>query len=222
MIADKIKAVKLKIARCCEQAGRPADSVRLICVTKEADAGQALEALACGVKDLGENRVQELASKYTIIGDKAAWHLIGHLQTNKVKDAVKISSMIQSLDSVRLAKAIDKEAARLGKVQAVLVEVNTSGEESKFGLKPDAISDFLKEVSLYQHIDIKGFMTMAPEVEDPENARPYFRALRELRDKINAIHNTRYSILSMGMSNDFEVAIEEGSSVVRIGRAIFK
>lgn len=221
MIAENINNVTRRIAKCCEKIGRPKDSVRLICVTKEADPVQIEEALRCGIKDLGENRVQDLAAKYKTIGDRATWHLIGHLQTNKVKDAVRISSLIHSVDSIRLAKEINKEAARIGRTQAILIQVNMSGEATKFGLKPDEVADLIKKVSSYQNININGLMTIAPEVDDPEEARPYFRALRELRDKINAIRNTRYAILSMGMTNDFEVAVEEGADMVRIGRAIF-
>jgi len=215
MISDNIKSVTQRIAKCCEKARRPSDSVKLICVTKEASVDQVQEALQCGLRDMGENRVQSLVAKYNILGDKAAWHLIGHLQTNKVKDAVRIASLIHSLDSVRLAQAIDKEAKKIGKIQDVLIEVNTSQEEAKFGLKPEEVSNFFKEVSIYQNINIKGLMTMAPEVDDPEKARPYFKRLRELRDSLGC------QILSMGMSNDFEVAIEEGANMVRIGRAIF-
>ena len=216
MIPDNIKSVTQRIAKCCERSGRAAGDVKLICVTKEASIGQAEEALGCGVTDLGENRVRELADKYRAIGDRAAWHLIGHLQTNKVKDAVRIASLIHSVDSIRLAKAVDAEAKKINKAQEVLVQVNTSGESSKFGLRPAEVPGFLKEVSLYTNINIKGFMTMAPESEDPELARPAFRALRELRDRTCGAF-----LLSMGMSNDFEVAIEEGSDMVRVGRAIF-
>ena len=224
MIADNIKSVTQRIARCCEKIGAPTDSVKLVCVTKEAGISEIDEALDCGVKDLGENRVQELVAKYKAIGDRATWHLIGHLQTNKVKDAVRIASLIHSVDSIRLAKEINKEAARINKIQDVLVQVNVSGEASKFGLAPQEISGFFKEASLYQNINIKGLMTIAPEVDDPEKARPYFKALRELRDKINnwTLAPGSRPILSMGMTNDFEVAIEEGATIVRIGRAIFK
>lgn len=224
MIADNVKSVTSRIAKCCEKSGRPVDSVRLICVTKETGVAEIEEAMACGLKDLGENRVQDLSAKYGIIGEKANWHLIGHLQTNKVKDAVRISSLIHSLDSIRLAKEIDKEAKKQGKVQPVLMQVNTSAEATKFGIRPDETIDFIKEVILYQNINIKGLMTIAPEVDDPEMVRPYFRALRQLRDEIDVLHPTSHipRLLSMGMSNDFEVAIEEGSNMVRVGRAIFK
>lgn len=224
MIAKNLKAVTQRISRSCEKSGRSADAVKLVCVTKEAHLAKIEEVLALGVKDIGENRVQDALVKYKAIGDRAVWHLIGHLQTNKVRDAVGITSLIHSVDSLRLMEAIDKEAKRIGKIQDVLIQVNTSGEESKFGISQDEVISFFKEAALYPNISISGLMTMAPEVEDPEEARPCFRKLRELRDELNAVRCTQYAlrILSMGMTNDFEVAIEEGSSLVRIGRAIFK
>lgn len=223
MISDNIKSVTQRIAKCCERIGRSADSVRLICVTKASDISQIEEVLHCGVKDLGENRVQDLIAKYKVIGDRAVWHLIGHLQTNKAKDAVKIASLIHSVDSARLAGQIDKEAAKIGKIQDILVQVNVSGEASKFGMAPDSVINFLKEISLYQNINIKGFMTIAPEVDDPEKVRPYFKRLRELKDEVASSQGPgpKAKILSMGMSNDFEIAVEEGADMVRVGRAIF-
>lgn len=200
----------------CEKSGRSASAVRLVCVTKEATVEQIEEALSAGARIFGENRVQAAVAKHKAIGDKAAWHLIGHLQTNKVKDAVRISDLIHSVDSVRLAQEIDKQAGKLGKVQNILIQVNTSGEESKFGITPEAVTGLLKDISIYSNIKVKGLMTIAPEVKDPETVRTYFRALRELRNTIDESW-----ALSMGMTNDFEVAIEEGSTMVRIGRAIF-
>ena len=235
MIAENIKAITRRIARSCEKSGRPASQVELVCVTKEATVEQMGEALNAGARIFGENRVQDAIAKHKAIGDKASWHLIGHLQTNKAKDAVKIFDLIHSVDSVHLAHEIDKQAGKLGKVQDVLIQVNTSGEESKFGVTPEAAMGLLKEIALYPNIKIKGLMTIAPEAEDPEVVRPYFRTLRELRDKINDVRSsaerseaspmgTAYDLrtLSMGMTNDFEAAIEEGATRVRIGRAIFR
>lgn len=223
MIIDNLKAVTQRISRSCEKSGRPPADVKLICVTKEASLSQIEQVLALGIKDIGENRVQDAALKYKAIGDKATWHLIGHLQTNKAKEAVRIFSLIHSTDSIRLAKEIDREAKKIGKIQDILIQVNTSGEASKFGLAPDDVAEFFREVSPYTNISILGLMTIAPEVDDPEKIRPYFRKLRELRDELNDIRYTIYDIriLSMGMTNDFEVAIEEGATMVRIGRAIF-
>jgi PLP dependent protein len=223
MIADNLKSVRQRIARSCEKVGRSSEDVTLVCVTKEASVPQIEEALSARVTNLGENRVQELASKYKLIGDRAAWHLVGHLQTNKVKDVVRIAALIHSVDSIRLAEAINKEASKIGKIQDILVQVNTSGEKTKFGLVPAKVADFIKESAIYTNISVKGLMTIAPEVGDPETARPYFRKLKELSNKIYELRVTSYELrtLSIGMSDDFEVAIEEGSTMVRIGRAIF-
>ena len=223
MIAENIKSVTQRIANACEKSGRMPEDIRLVCVTKAASIEKTEEALAAGVHSLGENRVQDAVKKYAAIGSRAEWHLIGHLQTNKAKDAIRIFSLIHSVDSIRLAKEIDKEAAKINKVQDVLIQVNTSGEASKFGIEPSFLENILKEVALYPNITIKGLMTIAPDVSDPETVRPYFRALRELRDRINGLKLTTYNlqILSMGMTGDFEVAIEEGSNMVRVGRAIF-
>lgn len=224
MIADNIKSVRQRIARACEKSARRPDEVRLICVTKEAEIADMEEALASGASDIGENRIKDATSKYKTIGDRAVWHLIGHLQTNKVRDAVKIFSLIHSVDSERLAKEIDSQAKKIDKVQDILVQVNTSGEESKFGVASEETISLIKEVSLYPNINIKGLMTIAPEVADLGSIRKYFRALRELRDEINRTQITKNALreLSMGMTNDFEVAIEEGSTMVRVGRAIFR
>jgi pyridoxal phosphate enzyme (YggS family) len=224
MISENLKAVTQRISRSCEKSGRPTDAVRLVCVTKEADIAQIEEVLALGVMDIGENRVQDALVKYKAIGNRTIWHLIGHLQTNKAKDAVRIFSLIHSVDSVRLAKEIDAQAKRIGKIQNILIQVNTSGEESKFGVAPDEALKLFEEIVLYPNISMLGLMTIAPEVDDPEEARPCFRKLREIMDEINDLKLTAYSLklLSMGMTNDFEVAIEEGSTMVRVGRAIFK
>lgn len=223
MVSDNLKNVTQRIARCCEKCGRHPGDVSLICVTKEASVEASKEALAGGARFLGENRVQSAISKYRIIGDGASWHLIGHLQTNKAKEAVRIFSLIHSVDSAHLAGAINKEAVKIGKVQDVLVQVNVAGEESKFGVSPEKAKDLISELAQFKNIRLQGLMTIAPLVDDPERVRPYFRALRELRDHLN---DKRYTIndirhLSMGMTDDFEVAIEEGSTMVRIGRAIF-
>jgi pyridoxal phosphate enzyme (YggS family) len=223
MIADNLKDVTLRISRCCEKSGRNASSVKLVCITKEADLGRIEEILALGVKDIGENRVQDALSKYSTIGNRVIWHMVGHLQTNKVKDAVNIFSLIHSVDSLRLASEISKEAKKINKVQDILVQVNASGEESKFGIAPEDLSGFFKEASLYPNINILGLMTIAPETEDTEAARPVFRRLRELRERLENSRLTAHGLqLSMGMTNDFEVAVEEGSTMVRIGRAIFR
>jgi len=221
MIADNLKSVIQRIARSCERSGRPESAIKLVCVTKEADVEDIQTAILAGVTDIGENRVQDAIAKYKAIGDRVTWHLIGHLQTNKAKDAVKIFSLIHSVDSMRIAVAIDKEASKIGKVQDILLQVNVSGEDTKFGMPVEDVDGFIEESALYSNINIKGFMTIAPEVSDPETIRKYFRTLREMRDRVNTAHGEHYPYLSMGMTNDFEVAVEEGSIIVRVGRAIF-
>jgi len=224
MIAANLKSVTLRMANSCERSGRPTGNVKLVCVTKESSIDEVQQVLAEGVKDLGENRVQELILKSQALGPMPNWHLIGHLQTNKVKDAVRVASLIHSVDSVKLAEEIDKQAERLDKIQDILVQVNISGEKSKFGIEPSAVSSFFKSLAVYDNINIRGLMGMAPEVPDQEDARPYFHKLRSIFDELNCNGSAinKLDILSMGMSNDFEVAIEEGSTLVRIGRAIFK
>ena len=227
MIADNIKSVMGRITKCCEHIGRPGDSVRLIAVSKEASLGQMEEALGAGITAFGENRVQDALIKHRAIGDRAQWHMIGHLQTNKARDAVKIFSLIHSVDSLKLAEEIDRQAARIGKRQSILVQVNVSGEKSKSGISPKDAVDFLKEAVLLHNISITGLMTIAPEVENAESVRPYFKTLKDLLLKTRPIvegisDEAEFSSLSMGMTNDFEVAIGEGSNMVRIGRAIFK
>jgi len=216
MIDDNLKSVRRRIATCCERSGRSQGEVKLIAVTKEASSQDIGMALSLGVKDIGENRIQDAAIKYDEIGARAVWHMIGHLQTNKAKDAVRIFSLIHSVDSVRLAEAIDKEASKLGKVQDILVQVNVSGEASKFGIEPDRAAELIKKISACINVRVRGLMTIAPESEDPESSRPYFKALNELRNRIGGLPE-----LSMGMTGDFEIAIEEGATMLRVGRAIF-
>jgi pyridoxal phosphate enzyme (YggS family) len=196
---------------------RGPESIRLVAVTKEATEAGMRQAIAAGISDIGENRVREALLKHKIFGDAGLrWHMIGHLQSNKAKDAVKLFSLIHSVDSIKLARAIDKEASKIGKVQDILAEVNVSGEEAKFGMKPEDAGDFLREASSLKNINTLGLMTMAPFVDDAEKARPYFRKLKELADSLGLKE------LSMGMTQDFEVAVEEGATMVRVGSAIFK
>jgi pyridoxal phosphate enzyme (YggS family) len=199
------------------------ESASIVCVTKGRGVEQIKEAIEAGLTDIGENRVQEAILKHKALStidyrpSTIKWHMVGHLQTNKAKEAVKIFDLIQSVDSLRLAKEIDKEAAKINKTQDTLIEVKTSPEATKFGIKPEEAIELIKEMSKFKNINIKGLMTIAPLVDNPEETRPYFRTLRELRDKINGSW-----ILSMGMTDDFKVAIEEGSNMVRLGRAIFE
>ena len=192
-------------------------------VTKTATMGQIEEAINAGVKIIGENRVQDAKEKYQILTAGIEWHLIGHLQTNKVKYAVEIFNCIHSVDSIKLAQEIDKRSKQFGKIMDVLVEVNVSGEESKYGIKPEEVKPFIKNISEFLRIKVRGLMTIAPIVKDKEEVRPYFRKLRELSKEIKSknIENVKMDYLSMGMTEDFEIAIEEGANMVRIGRGIF-
>jgi len=222
-IKENLEKIGEKIRVKSELVGRDSREITLVAVTKTVEVDRIEEAIASGVNIIGESRVQEAKEKYEKVGNRVIWHLVGHLQRNKAKDAVKIFDLIQSVDSVRLAKEIDRQAKKVGKTQKTLIEVNLSGEESKYGLNPKEVIPFLKEISGLSNIKVKGLMTMAPLYENPEDCRPCFRKLKELMGKVNDenIKNVEMIYLSMGMSNDFEVAIEEGSNMVRIGRAIF-
>lgn len=216
IINEKIKKAALKVERNPEE-------IKLVAVTKTATIEQIEEAIKAGVKIIGENKVQEAKEKYQIITADIEWHLVGHLQTNKVKYAVEIFDCIHSVDSIKLAEEIDKRSLQFGKTTNVLVEVNVSGEETKYGIKPEEVVLFLKNISEFTGIRVRGLMTIAPIVEDKEEVRPYFRRLRELSKEIKSknIKNVKMDYLSMGMSEDFEIAIEEGANMVRIGRGIF-
>jgi len=228
MIRENILKIRERISSACLRSGREYEQAVIIAVSKTRTIEQIEEVAASGIDDIGENMVQEALLKYKKFSDitgawRIKWHMVGHLQTNKARDAVGIFSLIHSVDSLRLAQAIDKEAARIKKVQNILVEVNTSGEAAKFGVRPDKALELVREIARLKNIKIEGLMTIAPVVNNPEEARPYFRTLRELRGEINQLQVAGYQlrVLSMGMSDDFETAIEEGSNMVRIGRAIF-
>jgi len=216
IINEKIKNAALKVNRNPEE-------IKLVAVTKTATIEQIKKAISTGIKIIGENKVQEAKEKYQILSTDIEWHLVGHLQTNKVKYAIEIFDLIHSVDSIKLAKEIDKRSLQFGMITNVLVEVNVSGEETKYGIKPDEVKLFLKEISEFSRIKVRGLMTIAPMAEDTEEVRPYFRKLRELfkEIKIKSIKNIKMDYLSMGMTEDFEVAIEEGANMVRIGRGIF-
>lgn len=222
-IKENLERIKEKIRVKSELVGRDPQEITLVAVTKTVEADRIEEAIAAGVNIIGESRVQEAKEKYRKVESRIIWHLVGHLQRNKAKDAVKIFDLIHSVDSAELAKEIDKQAKKIGKIQKILVEANVSGEESKYGLNPEGVITFLQEVSGLPNIKVEGLMTMAPFYENPEDCRPCFRKLRELIEEVKAknIKNVEMTYLSIGMSNDFEVAIEEGSNMVRIGRAIF-
>ena len=214
-IAANLERVRERVARAAERAGRRPDDVLLIGVSKVVEVERIRAALAAGIGALGENRVQEAKAKVAELGRPVPWHLIGHLQTNKVKDALPLFDLIQSLDRLELAQELERRAAALGRVVEALLQVNVASEASKGGFAPDAIGAALDTIGALSHVRIRGLMVIPPEAERPEDARPWFRRLRELADK----HGLRER--SMGMSGDFEVAIEEGATMVRVGTAIF-
>jgi hypothetical protein len=226
MIAKNVASVRERIATACARVGRQRESVHLMAVSKTYPAGAIREAYDAGIRLFGENRVQEFSGKAPELKELAAeFHLIGHLQTNKSAKALELFDAIDSVDSIRLARKLDSDAARVDKRLPVLVEINTGGEEAKSGFAPDSLEldELLSTAAQFEHLIIHGLMTIPPHTEDPQGARPYFRMLRELRDRITRRHLANVSVeeLSMGMSHDFEVAIEEGSTCVRIGTAIF-
>lgn len=223
-IRENIETIKLNIKNAKETVSRSSDDITLIAVTKTVDVDKVLEAIECGVTDVGENKPQELARKYEVIGDKARWHLIGSLQTNKVKYIIDKVHMIHSLDRVGLCEEIQKRAEKIDRVIDCLVQVNISKEDSKHGLNEEDVIDFIKEVSSkYNNIHIKGLMTMAPFTDDEDKIRIVFKKLKNLSLKIEDLNisNVSMNYLSMGMSNDYKIAIEEGSTIVRVGTSIF-
>ena len=225
-IKKKLEKINEKIKKAALKANRSPEDIKLVAVTKTATVEQVKEVISAGVKIIGENKVQEAKEKYQVLSADIAeieWHLVGHLQTNKVKYAIEIFDLIHSVDSIKLAEEIDKRSLQFGIMTNILVEVNVSGEETKYGIKPEEVEYFLKEISEFSRIKVRGLMTIAPIAEDKEEVRPYFRKLRELSEKIENknIKNVKMDYLSMGMTDDFEVAIEEGANMVRIGRGIF-
>ncbi len=222
-IAENIRNIQERIALAARRAQRDPSTVKLVVVTKTVSRERIREALTAGAMILGENRVQEARDKIAELGPVASWHLIGHLQTNKAKYAVSLFYLIHSVDSIGLARELDRQAERHGKVQDVLIEVNVSGEASKSGVRAEDAKDLVRAVSELKNIRVQGLMTMPPYSADPEASRPWFRRLRELAAEIakEQIPNTSMKELSMGMSGDFEVAVEEGATLVRVGTAIF-
>jgi pyridoxal phosphate enzyme (YggS family) len=214
-IPANLAHVRERVARAAERAGRRPADVLLIGVSKTVDVARIRTAVAAGITALGENRVQEAKAKIAELGHPASWHLIGHLQTNKVKDALELFDVIHSLDRLELAREVERRAAARGQVVETLLQVNVAAEPSKGGVGPDAVGEALDVIGKLAHVRVRGLMTIPPEVERAEDARPWFRRLRELAER----HGLRE--LSMGMSGDFEAAIEEGATMVRVGTAIF-
>ncbi|MCX5697798.1 MAG: YggS family pyridoxal phosphate-dependent enzyme [Candidatus Omnitrophica bacterium] len=229
MIGENFEKVKARIAAACARVKRDPAEITLVAVTKGRNVDEIAQAVAAGAIDIGENMIQEALVKFNakplaISHKPIKWHMVGHLQTNKVKEAVGIFDLIHSIDSLRLAIEIDKQAAKINKIQDVLIEIKTSPEATKSGILPQEAGKLIEEIAHFKNIALKGFMTIAPLVDDPEKARPYFRILRELKDSFSHVQYaiSHMPILSMGMTDDFEVAIEEGATMVRIGRAIFE
>jgi len=221
MIEENIKHLRKRIAEKCDEFKRNSKEIKLIAVSKFFGLDAINEATRLGITDFGENKAQELRDKYEILGDKVTWHFIGTLQRNKVKYAVKAATYIHSVDSVTLADEINIQAQKLNKVQKILLEVKTSSEESKSGLTTESdVLDLVRHCSSLPNIQLVGLMTMAPFTDDLEIIRKSFIELRNLRDRINQ-NGFKLKELSMGMTNDYEIAIEEGATMLRIGSAIF-
>jgi len=224
-IRRNLEEVRGRIAEAARRSGRPAEAVRLVAVTKLVGPGEARALWECGVRDLGENRVQEALRKMDALADlPVEWHMVGRLQTNKAKKVVGAFRLIHSVDSLRLARALDEAAGRRGLSVEALVEVNVSGEPTKAGFQPADLAPALEEMAGLRNLRITGLMTMAPLVADPEDTRPIFARLRELRDACSARLSPDLNLrhLSMGMTQDYQVAIEEGADIVRIGTALFR
>ena len=223
MLETQLKEVEAKIQAACDRAGRKREEVTLIAVSKTKPIEMLQEAYDLGVRVFGENKVQEITAKYDALPDDIHWHMIGHLQTNKVKYIIDKAELIHSVDSLKLAETIEKEAAKHDLIADILVEVNVAEEESKFGMKMEEVIPFVEKVSAFPHVRVRGLMTIAPFVEDPEENRSIFADLHKLYIDIKKKNhdNDTVSVLSMGMTNDYEVAIEEGATMVRVGTGIF-
>ncbi|HOJ52654.1 MAG TPA: YggS family pyridoxal phosphate-dependent enzyme [Syntrophales bacterium] len=222
-IKENVMAIRKRVADAALRAGRTPEEVKLMAVTKTVSPERILEAVDAGVDILGESYVQEAREKISQLGRRLPWHLIGHLQTNKAKYAVRLFEMIHSVDRVEVAQALHDRCRKEGRTMEVLLEVNISGEATKWGVSPTGLIPLIREISRLDTLYVKGLMTMAPWTANPEEARPIFSALRMWRDRIReeGIERVEMRELSMGMSDDFEVAVEEGATIVRIGRAIF-
>lgn len=223
MLSDNLHEVQENIRKACERSGRNPDDVTLIAVSKTKPVSDIEQIYAAGIREFGENKVQEMNDKQKVLPGDINWHMIGHLQRNKVKYIVDNVAMIHSVDSVRLAEEISKEAVKKNVAVDILVEVNVAKEESKFGLYTEDVRQFVEQISKLPGINIKGLMTSAPFVDNPEDNRQYFKKLKDLSVDINAknIDNVHMDFLSMGMTNDYVVAVEEGATHVRVGTAIF-
>lgn len=223
MVAENLAQVQKNINESCNKINRDPNEVTLIAVSKTKPVEMLKEAYDAGARVFGENKVQEIVDKYDQMPSDVKWHMIGHLQRNKVKYIIDKVALIHSVDSIRLAETIEKEAAKNNITANILIEVNVAKEESKFGLMPEELDEFIDKIKDFKHIQVKGLMTIAPFVENPETNREIFRSLRKLSVDISNknVDNVNVSILSMGMTNDYTVAVEEGATMVRVGTGIF-
>lgn len=223
MIKEHLMEVQENIRSACAKCGRSPEEVTLIAVSKTKPVEILQEAYDAGARVFGENKVQEITAKYPELPDDIRWHMIGHLQRNKIKYIIDKVELIHSVDSLRLARAIEDEAAKHNLVMPILLEVNVAEEESKFGLKTDEVLPLLEEISAMNHVRVEGLMTIAPFVDNPEENRQIFRSLKKLSVDIGKknINNVNMHVLSMGMTGDYQVAVEEGATMVRVGTGIF-
>lgn len=223
MLADNLKQVEENIQKACKKAGRNREDVTLIAVSKTKPVSMLSEIYNCGIRDFGENKVQEICEKRDLLPADIKWHMIGHLQRNKVKYIIKDTALIHSVDSYRLAEEINIQAKKINRIVPILIEVNIAGEASKFGIAKEEALQLTEEIAGLNNIKVQGLMTIAPYVENPEENRIYFKKIRELSVDIakENIDNVFMDILSMGMTGDYMVAIEEGATIVRVGTGIF-
>jgi len=222
-ISDSLSILRGRIAAASARAGRDPREVKLVAVSKNIDVERIVLAVEAGVRDFGENRVQEAAEKIPRVHADVTWHFVGHLQRNKAKDAVELFSLIHSLDSIRLARELDRRCEMADSTIDLLLQVNISGEATKFGVPPEMARDVLLEIARYERLRVRGLMVIAPYSDNPEDSRPWFSQARQLTRELGrlSISNVSMDELSMGMSGDYEVAIEEGATIIRVGTAIF-
>jgi len=223
-LKERLKNVKDRIRKAAVSSGRDPASIGLVTVSKTQPADRVREAVRAGATILGENYIQEARDKIRVLtGEKTSWHFIGHLQRNKAKYAVSLFDLVHSVDSLRLAGELDKQAGKINKIQEILVQVNISGEDTKSGIDEKGCLELIRSIADLEHLHVRGLMTMPPFFDQPDRARPYFSALRELSERIQAasVPGVAMAELSMGMTGDFEAAIDEGATLVRIGTAIF-
>ncbi len=220
-ISANLESVRSQITAACARAGRPADTVCLLAVSKTYGPEFVRAAAACGQSCFGENRVQEAAAKIPECSERLQWHLIGHLQSNKAAQAARLFDWVHSIDSIKLLEALDRHAADAGRTLQILIQVSVSGERAKSGLAPEEVPALLERANDLHQVEVRGLMTIPPLSEDPEKARPFFRRLRELREEWERSLGIELPELSMGMTHDLVVAIEEGATMVRVGTGIF-